>query len=264
MTSIIRSPRVSSQGRVLSVPEKAAVSKNPLDYTEVSQVNKNVSDRKRDLKNYQVTDILDINRNEQHASDNEELEQLKQQLDAVTQELEQLKQSLSDERESAREEGFQAGVEQGRDSVTTEWKSKQDSINDLIQELEKKAGAELSDNEDQFVEVIVAALLKVFGQVLETKQGIVAVVRHTVAQVQTENPIKIRVSPQDYSLLSDSIELDGTAGELEHRFIADKNVQVGGCIIETHRGVVDGRVETQLNTMLSALVAAKSRTRVDE
>lgn len=262
--TVIRSPRVNRQGRVLSVPEMSETSDATTEQAKKVSVKTSIDEKRRDLKNYQAMDLFDIDADKSDPKVDAEIHRLQRELESANIELDRLKESIADDRAQARDAGLVQGMEEARQKYEQDFQSKLKNFKELIANLEKTIKDELIDSEEQIVEVIVTALLRVFGQVLLSKQGIVEVVRNTVAQVQSENPLKIRVSHQDYQLISSSFEKEQEKSELEYKVMTDKNVQTGGCIVETQNGILDGRIETQLQSMLTALLAAKSKVYRDE
>ncbi len=66
----------------------------------------------------------------------------------------------------------------------------------------------------------------------------------------------VRVSPRDHELLAaEGLKpKNGDAHAVE--LLADERVELGGCLIETGGGTLDGRLETQLKRLRDTLLGA--------
>jgi flagellar assembly protein FliH len=88
------------------------------------------------------------------------------------------------------------------------------------------------------------------------REGVQAAVREVMRGVHERERLVVRVSPRDHALLAvDGFKPrngDGQAVEL----LADERVELGGCLIETGGGTLDGRLETQLKRLRDTLVGA--------
>jgi len=70
--------------------------------------------------------------------------------------------------------------------------------------------------------------------------------------------VKVRVNPDDYELVTRHwAETRGPRyRDREWTFLADKNVAAGGCVLELEGGRIDAQLETQLQEVRRALLAA--------
>jgi flagellar assembly protein FliH len=66
----------------------------------------------------------------------------------------------------------------------------------------------------------------------------------------------MRLNPQDLAMLGEQgqqiVDTLSTCGEAA--FVADETISRGGCLLETEHGVIDARVETQLERIASELL----------
>ena len=72
--------------------------------------------------------------------------------------------------------------------------------------------------------------------------------------------LRLRLNPDDLARLGDHAEdivcSVGTAGEAT--LVEDSSISPGGCVIETRHGVIDARLETQLERIASELIQSSS------
>lgn len=97
---------------------------------------------------------------------------------------------------------------------------------------------------------------KILGATLELDPARVAdVVAQVLRVAGRSGRFVARVHPQDLPLVeARRAQLAGVVGSAALELRADASVARGGAILETDRGVVDGRVEVQLATLAAALL----------
>ena len=109
------------------------------------------------------------------------------------------------------------------------------------------------------VEIAFEAIGKILGESLARRDGVQAVVREVIRGVREREHLVVRVSPRDHELLAREgfKPKNGDAQAIE--LLADDRVELGGCLIETAGGTLDGRLETQLQA--AARYAGRRGTR---
>ena len=131
----------------------------------------------------------------------------------------------------------------------------------MLKSAREKLDESIENQQDKIVEIIITAIYKVFGELLVTKEGIQQVVKQVVKGVKQDQPIVVRISNEDFEIInelrSDLIKLQDS----EIKIIADKQVGLGGCIVESASGSLDGRMEIQLQSLTNALLQAKGSSR---
>jgi flagellar biosynthesis/type III secretory pathway protein FliH len=166
------------------------------------------------------------------------------------------RESISAERqrvlERAREQGHQAGVEQGR----AEYATQLEAVRKLLGSMQAALIDGISGTEDLIVEIAFEAVGKILGEALAQREGVQAAVREVIRGVHDREHLVVRVSPRDHQLLAGVGILPKNGDEHRLELIADERVELGGCLIETSGGTLDGRLETQLQRLRDTLVSA--------
>lgn len=174
-----------------------------------------------------------------------------------------LRESIGAERqrvlERAREQGLQSGVEQGR----AEYAARVQALQQLIDSMRASLADGIAGTEEMIVEIAVEAVGKMLGDALATREGARAAVREAIRGVHERERLVVRVSPRDHKLLAGEniAPKNGDTGSIE--LVADERVELGGCLVETSGGTLDGRLETQLQRLCDTLVCV-ARTPVAE
>lgn len=167
----------------------------------------------------------------------------------VKKQIEEYRQEVAKEaeeiKEKARQEGFNAGMEA--------WAGK-------IQELEQEIQQVHDDLVEMVIPVALKAAKKIVGREIElSKNAIVDIVAANLKAVAHHRAIKIYVSPQDFEVVEKSKEeLKLIFEKLESlSVIAKKDVETGGCIIETEGGIINAQLDNLWRIMENAFSIAK-------
>jgi len=158
----------------------------------------------------------------------------------------------------AREEGYTAGVQSGREAVEREWAKLAERAQRLLDAVTAQAARETQASVDFAFHLTFASLRKIFGEAFASQAGAQAAIENVLAQTDTQTVVAIRVAPQDVALLGGADQSAGLFGVLPKAVAveADERVALGGCVLETRRGAIDGRVESQLEGLLDAIRSA--------
>ena len=162
-------------------------------------------------------------------------------LAAASQEAERL-------REAARQEGYQQGFSQGENDGRQQWQVR-------VQELASEAQALLDQRkrwfQDAEKDVAKLALLvadRILHRDARNRDMVVALIQSTLVHLEDAAVVRIRVHPSDAPGLAGSLNLP----EVEIK--PDATVGLGGAVLETLTGRVDGRFVTQFRELASAVL----------
>ncbi len=145
------------------------------------------------------------------------------------------------EKESERKRGYEEGRQKALGELTHR-----------MVEVEAEREKFFADAEPQVIRMVMEIAEKVIGR--EVAQGaIVDVVKNAISQ-SVGRRVSVRVHPSDAVVLKE--KQSALVASLENRSLTikeDESVAPGGCLVETEMGVVDARLETQLNAIRKAL-----------
>ena len=157
-------------------------------------------------------------------------------------------------RERARLEGREAGQAKAASEHAAQIKA----LAGLVRGARERLDADIGDLSELAVEVVYESVCKLLGQALAGREGVIAAVREVVRRARERSRLSLHVSPSDYALIREHLAavLEGLeAGQVE--VVSDERVQLGGCLLETPSGSLDGRLEVQLENLRRALLAAR-------
>ena len=110
--------------------------------------------------------------------------------------------------------------------------------------------------ERQIVDLAVAVAKKILAYEIDTNsEVVVSIVKTTLDKVRNQKQLSIRINPMDFQA---AIAAKGDFEVILQReqaieFVADQTVSRGGCVIDSAFGSADARVETQLQSLLTAM-----------
>jgi flagellar assembly protein FliH len=168
-----------------------------------------------------------------------------------------LRESIAVERQrvldEAHRQGYAAGVEQAR----ADNEGRLQALQQLIGSMRGALSDGIVGAEDLIVEIAFEAVCRIIGDAVGRRDGVLAVVREVIRGVRERENLVVRVAPQDYELIAGERQRLLRNGDANHIELAsDERIELGGCLVETSGGTLDGRLETQLQRLRDTLVSA--------
>ncbi len=157
----------------------------------------------------------------------------------------------------ARQSGFEKGQTEGREQAAAEYASQLEALANVVGSARATLDKAIEGVSEIGVEVVCEAVTKIVGQALIDRDVVISMVREVVRQAKERSKLVVHVSPVDWPMLEEHRDrlVEGLSiGSVE--LIADDRVQLGGCLLETPAGNLDGRLEVQLERLRNALRAA--------
>jgi|GEM_PF-481852 len=164
--------------------------------------------------------------------------------------------------EEGRREGYEVGI---RDGVVEGQQEASKRLSSLIAALEEALfevriaeEGRLSQIESNLAALAVAVARQIIGRELRgDAEAIADRVRHALVEFPIDQPLRIRLAPQDLSTIASLSQPGGEAIAIapgrDLRWIADPNLEPGSCIVEGTERVVDGRIDKALERIYRRL-----------
>lgn len=155
------------------------------------------------------------------------------------------KMELEKVREKSFAEGKKTGLDEGHKSVS---KAHQD-LEIFTQKLIENEKNFIRNAEKHVVTLAIAVARRILGREVQSDRDIVIYsVREALKQAADKASILIKVNPEDLqNILAHRRELqqmDKNFPELD--FLEDEKISPGGCVVQTRTGMIDGRLDSQL------------------
>lgn len=115
--------------------------------------------------------------------------------------------------------------------------------------------------------ISVEVARRIVRRELRTDPGMITrVVGAALEQVAAASRVRVRVHPHDARTLEETLrEIVSAPDEAEAiEIVPDGSVERGGCVVESDRGIVDARLQTQFEEMQTSLLDALEAHRIDE
>jgi flagellar assembly protein FliH len=178
-------------------------------------------------------------------------------VDEAQKQIEQIKQqAYNDGFQKGQEEGILQGKQSGLDEM-------QSLINEAVEKTqrmltigEKDAKNMIVMAERQIVEIALAVASKILTyQIAENPMVILPIVKNALEKVCDQEQIVLRVSVDDFeTVLQAKQEFQNmVGGEQALTVLVDRTIVRGNCVIDTSYGMVDARIDTQFDSIKTAL-----------
>lgn len=172
------------------------------------------------------------------------------------------RRALEAEREialrQATEAGMAAGLAAGQEAGRAEWTERSARLEALLGSVHGELVAGIAGQEDLLVELAFESVLRILGQTAVTRDGVRGLVREAIGSLREREQVLVRLATADADLLRDMHgEMTRLAGIKGLEIVADDSIALGGCLLETARGGLDARLETQVQRLRELLLAAR-------
>jgi flagellar biosynthesis/type III secretory pathway protein FliH len=171
-----------------------------------------------------------------------------------------LADDLTHVREAAKADGFAEGRVQGAKEARDALSSRLALLDSTVQAAQTAFDEDRERLAEACTEIVAEAFAKIAGTALVTREAVVAVVAEVLKRVKDAHEVTIRVSPAelDIFLRDEGAHLAAALPGRKLLIVADSQVGLGGCIVDSKLGSLDGRLEAQLRGLYETLRAAKS------
>lgn len=162
------------------------------------------------------------------------------------------------QRSRVAEEARREGYARGEADAAAAQRERLAALERVLASLQQEFAGQIEGLEDVMVAIAFEAVCKIVGDAMHGVDGVRAVVRAVMAKVRDGEQLVLHLSPQDYKLLREERErLFGAGEDGRHALAPDHRVVLGGCLIETSGGTIDGRLETQMQKLRDTLAGAR-------
>ncbi len=165
----------------------------------------------------------------------------------------------SEQAETIRAEAASQGYDAGLVELEAERRVIAEKMAGLEGEIARELDAFWAKTEPEVLGLALEIAKKVVKREIEqTPEFILGMVRAAIRQLRDRADLKIRVNPNDYTVVRERKEeiMSSCDGIRNIEVIEDRRVGDGGCLIESAGGTLDARVEAQFSEVERALLEA--------
>ncbi|MFD1360337.1 flagellar assembly protein FliH [Lentibacillus salinarum] len=195
---------------------------------------------------------------------NEELQRIKdEQANAIKQtntEIEAVKADWEKERqqyiEQARQEGYTAGFQQGKQDGFEHYQQLITDANDVVKAATRDYHKTLEQSNEQIVDLAIHIAEKIMRQQLEEQpETFMAIVQSAIKETGDKPELSLYLNPVNYdAIIQQKDELTRFAGrDVRISVYADETLNEGSCLIEHPFGQIDASIDEQLQELREKL-----------
>ena len=157
---------------------------------------------------------------------------------------------------AAHREGFTHGQREGLEATRAAAAPLVGLLAEAVRAAQAARAGALAGAEVELLALALALAERILHrEVAATPGEVEALARGLLDRARDKRRAVLRVHPEDYARLLEARRalLEGLPKDADLRFEADPGVGRGGCLLETPSGILDGRLESQLEEALRAL-----------
>lgn len=152
------------------------------------------------------------------------------------------------------------GYAEGQQKAQQQVNEKLQQLAQLMKNMSQQQQDLAQSHEDHLVDIIFAAICKIMGDHWIAQEGVLAVVKQVMTQINQQHGLKIYVAPADYIFLSEHqsriIPPDCLSSVT---LVQDEKIELGGCRVESMAGSLDGRLEYQMLQLKNLLLNTRTK-----
>lgn len=164
-------------------------------------------------------------------------------------------------------DSFDAGLKEGKElaerglvNVFRALRGSSEAIYNLREKI-------LRESEDEIIKLIMLVARKVITQEISQDRSILAgVVQNAIAGLSAREEITVRISPDDYQLVT-----SGSDSLLKNELLNDRlllkpdpSVASGSCLVDTDMGTIDASLDGQLDQLYRTLLEQRTSAAIEE
>jgi len=167
----------------------------------------------------------------------------------------------------AREQGYAAGFEEGKQVALEEERQTMDAARDILESAYRTKEAIIAEAEPFLVDLSLEIARKVIGEEMSADpENVLQLAKRALGRSRTGGQITLCVNHRFYPYVEEHRGqlLPLLDGQAELMIIPDYTVQDEGCVIRTPLGSVDARIDTQLEEIRQVLMEIARGSGSDE
>ncbi len=160
------------------------------------------------------------------------------------------------------QEAFERGAEEERRQADEDLAGICSALCEAISVVSRLKEKILRESEDELLNLAFMVAKKIVRQEIKHDRRILAqVVSEALKGFPEQHDIVVLLNPEDYKVITSNRELflAELGDERQITLKPDESATLGGCIVESSTGVIDARIEAQLDEIYKGLVEERGR-----
>lgn len=161
--------------------------------------------------------------------------------------------------EKIKRSSYEEGFRKGRDHEHQQISQLVGALKRIVSALEAKKETMVEQIEREITKIVIAVARKIVRKEIDQDPDVVVrVAREALERVMDAQSITVRVNPLDWEKLKEiQPELLSLSSGQSLHIEKDKTIERGGSIVETGNGIIDARIEQQIESLSQALLGEK-------
>ena len=185
----------------------------------------------------------------------------KQEADLLHQHMEEQRQAFAIEKDrianQAREEGFSAGLHEGREKGYLEYSAIIQSAKSVVDSAKHDYRMHIDSSEREILELGLKVAEKILGvKITNNEEEFLSIVKRALKEARDNQEVQLHVHPNHYDfLLANKEELIMLfPKEVNFYIYPNDELSESGCLIESESGRIDASVDSQLEEIKRKLI----------
>jgi flagellar assembly protein FliH len=164
---------------------------------------------------------------------------------------------LEEIQNQARQEGFQLGLQEGRDAGLKELREQVQILEKVLQSLDKPFEQLDETVEQQLAQLAMLVARQLVRRELKTEpEQVIAVVREALAALPVAaRNVRLALHPEDAALIRETMSVG--QGQQQLQVVEDPVQTRGGCRVFTDTSQIDASVEARLNAVIAHVMGGQ-------
>ena len=160
------------------------------------------------------------------------------------------------------QEAFEKGADEERRKADEDLAGICSALTEAISVVSKLRERIVRESEEELLKLAFMVAKKIVRQEIKHDRRILAqLVSEALRGFPEQHDIVVSLHPEDYKVISSNRELflAGIGDDRQIILKSDEATTLGGCVVESSTGVIDARIEAQLDEIYKGLVEERSR-----
>jgi flagellar biosynthesis/type III secretory pathway protein FliH len=155
-------------------------------------------------------------------------------------------------------DGRKEGLKQAQESAERARQEDLKSLQDLMKSLASSVQSLRTHHQSSVADVVFVAVCRILGEAFVDKQVVVRAVKEALAEAGSTGAVSIEVHPRDAGTLTEASSALPLETQCTVKIVANDEVRLGGCRLQTPQGTLDARLEVQLELLKQHLDRARA------
>ncbi|MBU2711661.1 FliH/SctL family protein [Zooshikella harenae] len=217
--------------------------------------------KKLDSDKYELLDNKQISladHNKKISELNKFVDQLKNENTILHNKLSDLQKELSESSanhyQSAKQEGYKAGFNEGLEKSKQEFTDLNDTLSECCILFKDKMLKDIENHKYALFTMLQFSLSKILGKAYSKSETIVSLITEAVETVDSQHELIVYLHKYDYNRVKHySSEIQAKVKPIKLSFATDDSLKTGGCILKSQYQGWDAQLSNQLTNLLESI-----------